>query len=146
MSAPSDIFKYHRDCKPIGIESHHNIANVCNRSIPPTPNASYDRPNRLKIRDDGSIRWTELLDKFKGIQDKAKRSKGLPSQNNDRSPNPSDGLELPREKTFSQLSKSPQLPNSAENVPARPNQPSHKAKSSLSNFSRLARGVSQKKK
>lgn len=35
--------------------------------------SSYDRPNRLKGRDEG-IRWTELLEKFKNVQDKARRA------------------------------------------------------------------------
>lgn len=34
--------------------------------------ANYDRPNRLKGRDDG-IRWTELLEKFRVVQEKARR-------------------------------------------------------------------------
>ncbi|KAI9743266.1 MAG: hypothetical protein M1818_003112 [Claussenomyces sp. TS43310] len=41
-----------------------------------TPSAAapsnYDRPNRLKGRDDG-IRWTELLEKFRSVQEKARR-------------------------------------------------------------------------
>ncbi|KJZ70411.1 hypothetical protein HIM_10215 [Hirsutella minnesotensis 3608] len=36
--------------------------------------ATYDRPNRLKGRDDGSIRWVELLEKFRSVQERARRS------------------------------------------------------------------------
>jgi vacuole morphology and inheritance protein 14 len=32
----------------------------------------FDRPNRLKGRDEG-IRWTELLEKFRSVQEKARR-------------------------------------------------------------------------
>lgn len=40
-----------------------------------TPAASnYDRPNRLKGREDGAIRWVELLEKFRSVQDRARRS------------------------------------------------------------------------
>lgn len=36
--------------------------------------SNYDRPNRLKGRDEPGIKWTELLDKFKAVQEKVKRS------------------------------------------------------------------------
>ena len=35
---------------------------------------SFDRPNRLKPRDDAAIKWNELLEKFKSVQEKAKRA------------------------------------------------------------------------
>ncbi|KAM7221506.1 ARM repeat-containing protein [Rhypophila decipiens] len=39
-----------------------------------TPSAStFDRPNRLKGRDDGIIRWNELLEKFRMVQERARR-------------------------------------------------------------------------
>ncbi|KAI9822144.1 MAG: hypothetical protein M1832_003147 [Thelocarpon impressellum] len=40
---------------------------------PPTTGPNYERPNRLKGREDGGIRWVELLDKFKSVQEKARR-------------------------------------------------------------------------
>ncbi|KAI1332271.1 vacuole morphology and inheritance protein [Xylariaceae sp. FL0255] len=44
-----------------------------------TPGASgYDRPNRLgKGREDGIIRWDQLLEKFKSVQDRARRAQRL---------------------------------------------------------------------
>ncbi|KAK4146613.1 vacuolar protein 14 C-terminal Fig4p binding-domain-containing protein [Dichotomopilus funicola] len=43
-----------------------------------TPNASsFDRPNRLKGREEGIIRWGELLEKFRSVQDRARRSRRL---------------------------------------------------------------------
>lgn len=36
--------------------------------------SNYDRPNRLKGREDGAIRWVELLEKFRSVQDRARRS------------------------------------------------------------------------
>ena len=40
-----------------------------------TPSApSFDRPNRLKGRDEGIIRWNELLEKFRTVQDRARRA------------------------------------------------------------------------
>lgn len=37
-------------------------------------NSNYDRPNRLKGREDGNIRWVELLEKFRSVQDRARRA------------------------------------------------------------------------
>ncbi len=43
-----------------------------------TPNApSFDRPNRLKGREEGIIRWGELLEKFRTVQERARRSQRL---------------------------------------------------------------------
>ncbi|KAH6614753.1 vacuolar protein 14 C-terminal Fig4p binding-domain-containing protein [Chaetomium sp. MPI-SDFR-AT-0129] len=43
-----------------------------------TPNASsFDRPNRLKGREEGIIRWGELLEKFRSVQDRARRSRRM---------------------------------------------------------------------
>jgi vacuole morphology and inheritance protein 14 len=41
----------------------------------PAP-SNYDRPNRLKGREDGIIRWGELLEKFRSVQDRARRAQG----------------------------------------------------------------------
>lgn len=39
-----------------------------------TPNLpSFDRPNRLKGREEGIIRWGELLEKFRTVQERARR-------------------------------------------------------------------------
>ncbi|KAM3518544.1 hypothetical protein MY4038_010076 [Beauveria bassiana] len=35
--------------------------------------SGYDRPNRLKGREEGGIRWVELLEKFRSVQEKARR-------------------------------------------------------------------------
>ncbi|ELQ39528.1 vacuole morphology and inheritance protein 14 [Pyricularia oryzae Y34] len=34
---------------------------------------NYDRPNRLKGREEGIIRWGELLEKFRSVQERARR-------------------------------------------------------------------------
>ncbi|KYK60706.1 Armadillo-type fold domain containing protein [Drechmeria coniospora] len=39
-----------------------------------TSMSSYDRPNRLKGREDGIIRWVELLEKFRSVQERARRT------------------------------------------------------------------------
>ncbi|KAG5917559.1 hypothetical protein E4U42_007202 [Claviceps africana] len=35
--------------------------------------SSYDRPNRLKGREDSGIKWFELLEKFRSVQERARR-------------------------------------------------------------------------
>ncbi|CCC09446.1 unnamed protein product [Sordaria macrospora k-hell] len=53
-----------------GIDTHMLLT----RSTATTPSAStFDRPNRLKGRDDSIIRWTELLEKFRSVQERARR-------------------------------------------------------------------------
>lgn len=39
--------------------------------------SNYDRPNRLKGREDGGIRWVELLEKFRSVQERARRAQRL---------------------------------------------------------------------
>ncbi|EGX96563.1 Armadillo-type fold domain containing protein [Cordyceps militaris CM01] len=36
--------------------------------------SGYDRPNRLKGREEGGIRWVELLEKFRSVQERARRA------------------------------------------------------------------------
>ena len=40
----------------------------------PSPAQNYDRPARLKGREEGIIRWAELLDKFRAVQERARRA------------------------------------------------------------------------
>ncbi|KAF2835173.1 ARM repeat-containing protein [Patellaria atrata CBS 101060] len=50
------------------------------RAAPNTPGVpNFERPARLKAREDGSIRWVELLDKFKQVQERARRDARLKS-------------------------------------------------------------------
>ncbi|KAI1190405.1 vacuolar protein 14 C-terminal Fig4p binding-domain-containing protein [Nemania serpens] len=47
-------------------------------SATPTSTPGYDRPNRLgKGREDAIIRWEQLLEKFKSVQDRARRAQRL---------------------------------------------------------------------
>ena len=42
-----------------------------------TTPSTFDRPNRLKGREDGGIKWNELLDKFRAVQEKARRQQRM---------------------------------------------------------------------
>lgn len=52
--------------------THHSINST--PVVASSSSSNYDRPNRLKGRDEGGIRWVELLEKFKTVQEKARRS------------------------------------------------------------------------
>ena len=46
-------------------------------SVPPTTPSSvstFERQNRLKSREEGGIRWTELLDKFRSTQERVRKA------------------------------------------------------------------------
>ncbi|KAJ5082924.1 Protein VAC14 [Penicillium argentinense] len=55
------------------------------RSGAPAGPSSYDRPTgtRLKPRDENGIRWVDLLDKFKLVQERARRTQAAPRQSVD---------------------------------------------------------------
>lgn len=43
----------------------------------PAPSSTFDRPNRLKAREESIIKWADLLDKFKAVQEKARRGQRM---------------------------------------------------------------------
>ncbi|KAL2179448.1 vacuolar protein 14 C-terminal Fig4p binding-domain-containing protein [Thermothelomyces heterothallicus CBS 202.75] len=57
----------------------NSVSSIGYLHISPRPNAttpnvsSFDRPNRLKGREEGIIRWGELLEKFRSVQERARR-------------------------------------------------------------------------
>ncbi|KAH8751373.1 vacuolar protein 14 C-terminal Fig4p binding-domain-containing protein [Diaporthe sp. PMI_573] len=57
---------------------------IAPRPNAPTPSsASFDRPNRLKGREEGIIRWGELLEKFRSVQERARRAQRLGGDRDD---------------------------------------------------------------
>ncbi|KAF2195417.1 ARM repeat-containing protein [Zopfia rhizophila CBS 207.26] len=111
--------------------------------------SSFERPNRLKAREDGGVKWVELLEKFKTTQEKARRSQRLASLGEDTGTSPIQEKE--------KLS-SPEVPAKNPNLRANPaaganrapplpvQAQGHKSKSSLSNLGRFAGGVAGRKK
>lgn len=45
--------------------------------------SSFDRSSRLKGRDEGGIRWNELLEKFRSVQERARRAQRQGSELDD---------------------------------------------------------------
>ena len=135
---------------------------------------SYDRPNRVKSRDDsGSIRWVEMMEKFKAVQDKARRSQRVGGDDSNSMSGLPNGIgalglqgsgppfePLGREKTLPDLpgarggtgaGHGGSIPASAQDNMVAPTKPlpsqaqGHKSKSSLGNFGRLAGGIGQRR-
>ncbi|KAL8840215.1 MAG: hypothetical protein Q9170_001422 [Blastenia crenularia] len=116
-------------------------------STPQTPTAAFDRPNRLKAREEGAIRWVELLDKFKAVQERARRARRKQSHADEGTPAPADsskdkGLLLP---DSSKQGPRPSSAGSAAQRPPAPTGPLHKPKSSLGNLGRFTSGVGVRK-
>lgn len=61
------------------VVAHDTHASASSSSVT-TPSASnYDRPNRLGVkgREESIIRWDQLLEKFRSVQDRARRAQRL---------------------------------------------------------------------
>ena len=117
-------------------------------STPPTPAAAFDRPNRLKAREDGAIKWGELLEKFKSVQEKARRAHRLHNEMEDGTPAMHAAIESSKEKALPDVPKQSFRPLSAAGSAQRPVPPAgtlHNPKSSLVNLWRLASGVGSRK-
>ena len=114
--------------------------------------SNFERPNRLKAREEGTVKWTELLDRFKATQEKARRNQRMAHLGEDL---PSAELEKEKERAGPPLGSS-KLGGSRPDSPAGPMrqipmavqnpQPGHKARSSLSNLGRFAGGVAGRNK
>ena len=117
-------------------------------STPPTPGATFDRPNRLKPREEAGIRWTELLEKFKSVQEKARRAHRLQNQVEDGTSTPNATTAEAKDKALPDVPKQalrPSSEGSASQRPVPPSGPLHKPKSSLGNLGRFAGGVAGRK-
>lgn len=119
-------------------------------STPPTPTAAFDRPNRLKGREEGVIRWVELLDKFKAVQERARRAKLSQSQVDDTASAPAAESDGSKDKGFllpdgQKPGLRPLSAGSGVQRPPPPTGPLHKPKSSLGNLGRFTSGVGGRK-
>lgn len=116
---------------------------IAPRTTPQTPGATFDRPNRLKPREEAAIKWTELLEKFKSVQEKAKRAHRLQNQVDDGTSAPNATIAEIKDKALPDTPKQSLRPSSAGSASPRapPSGPLHKPKSSLGNLGRFAGGV-----
>lgn len=116
---------------------------------------SFDRPNRLKAREDNQIPWTELLDKFKIVQDRARRASRPPTATEADQPLALMGNRggVDSAQLNSLLSSRPDIRPPTGQAEAHrmsaefaPPTPIHKNKSGLSHLGRFAGGVSGRSK
>jgi vacuole morphology and inheritance protein 14 len=114
---------------------------------PASSTSSFERPNRLKAREEGGIRWVELLEKFKNIQEKARKSQRNASMVEDAAMSPVVEKEKPQPPEVPPKNFAPTLAASVKGPPPPP--PTlgghQKAKSSLSNLGRFTGGVTGRK-
>ncbi len=116
---------------------------------------SFERPNRLKPREEGGIKWGELLEKFKSVQEKARRASrvGDAGDEGTASALPKISPET-RDKVLPDVPKQLGRPGSAGSTPGQKPQPNpvqasgptHKSKSSLGHLGRFAGGVAGRNK
>ncbi|KAI9707236.1 MAG: hypothetical protein M1836_000196 [Candelina mexicana] len=121
---------------------------VGTRAPPATPSSTYDRPNRLKAREEGGIKWVELLDKFKSVQEKARRLQRLQTQGEVGAPvlGLFEGKGKEKEKGAAAQSEKLRRSGSSASLNRTPaNAQGHKPKSSLSNLGRFTSGVGARK-
>lgn len=61
------------------VHDTHVSSSSSSVTTPGTSSSNYDRPNRLGVkgREENIIRWDQLLEKFKSVQDKARRAQRL---------------------------------------------------------------------
>lgn len=139
---PSSSTQLHQR-KKSNTESHILSSSASSNAGP----SNFDRSSRLKGRDEGGIRWNELLEKFRSVQEKARRSQ-QPGGNFDDGfdGRPGESLDPGAFKDLPRL-RGPPLPMKDTPVvpPAAAAAAPHKSKSSLSKFGRLGVGSRQKK-
>jgi len=105
--------------------------------------SNYDRSSRLKGRDEGGIRWTELLEKFKSVQERARRAQRSTGDLDDGlgmiDARAGEGLDG---KAFKELGRPPLPAKDPPAAVAGIQAQATKSKSSLGKFGRLGGAVS----
>jgi len=107
--------------------------------------SSFDRSSRLKGRDEGGIRWNELLEKFRSVQERARRAQRPGADLGDGlgiGDRRGEGLGSNAFKDLARLQGPPIPVKDAPMAPVGTQQVAHKSKSSLGKFGRLGGAVS----
>ena len=109
----------------------HNSSSTPSNAGP----SNFDRSSRLKGRDEGGIRWNELLEKFRSVQDKARRAQRLGGDLDDGlDGRVGEGLDA---RAFKDLARLQGPPIPVKDTPVVPVVAAHKSKTSLGKFGRL---------
>ncbi|KAF2639960.1 ARM repeat-containing protein [Massarina eburnea CBS 473.64] len=116
----------------------------------PAASSGFDRSNRLKAREDGGVKWSDLLDKFKNTQEKARKNQRLASMGEEDGPRPTQekGPAEGPPKSAPLGRGPPAMLNRPMSQPTTgpPPPPGHKPRNSLSNLGRFAGGVAGRRK
>ena len=130
-------FSFHQRQKS-NTETHNSSSTPSNAST-----SNFDRSSRLKGRDEGGIRWNELLEKFRSVQEKARRAQRLGGAlEDDIEGRMGDGLSSG---AFKDLARLPGPPLPVKDTPIAPVAAAHKSKTSLGKFGRLGGGARPKR-
>lgn len=125
-------FQFHQRQK--STETHTSSLSAPSNAGPST----FDRSSRLKGRDEGGIRWNELLEKFRSVQERARRAQRPGGDFDDGlgEARVGDGLDARAFKDLARL-QGPPLP--VKDTP--PAAAVNKSKTSLGKFGRLGGAV-----
>lgn len=122
-------FQFHQRQK--SITDTHNSSSTPSNAGP----SNFDRSSRLKGRDEGGIRWNELLEKFRSVQDKARRAQRPGGDLDDGlDGRVGEGLDA---RAFKDLARLQGPPIPVKDTPTVPVAAAHKSKTSLGKFGRL---------
>jgi len=103
--------------------------------------SNFDRSSRLKGRDEAGIRWNELLEKFKSVQERARRAQRAGGDFDDSIDGRigEGGVDV---RAFKDLARLQGPPKPVKDIPVAPVAQAHKSKTSLGKFGRLGGAVS----
>lgn len=130
-------FSFHQRQK--SITETHNSSSTPSNAGP----SNFDRSSRLKGRDEGGIRWNELLEKFRSVQEKARRAHRLGGDLDDGlDGRVGEGLNTG---TLKDLTRLPGPPLPVKDTPVAPVAAANKSRTSLGKFGRLGGGTRPKR-
>ena len=131
-------FSFHQRQRSI-TEAHSSSSSTPTNAGP----SNFDRSSRLKGRDEGGIRWNELLEKFKSVQEKARRAQRPGGDLDDGfDGRVGESLDTRAFKDLARLQGPSLLVKDAPIAPAAPAAQANKSKTSLGKFGRLGGAVS----
>jgi len=116
---------------------------IAPRATPTTAGpSSFDRSSRLKGREEGGIKWNELLEKFKSVQDRARRAQRPGGDLDGFDSRAGEGLDARAFRDLARLQGPPLPVKDTLAAPVGIPATQHKSKSSLGKFGRLGGAVS----
>jgi vacuole morphology and inheritance protein 14 len=136
LSASASAFKTLRQQHSSSSDTHSSSSSAPTTTGP----SNFDRSSRLKGREEG-IKWNELLEKFKNVQERARKAHRHGGDLDDGfDARAADGLDARAFKEFARLPPVPVVPVKDTLVMPVQQPQASKSKTSLGKFGRLAGG------